>query len=78
MGECQLKALEFKIRENNLPCRGYVYVTTTSLEEMYQNAKYIWEHRSDWSGDDFWSDRVHTLEAMIQESRKGKYIFMKT
>lgn len=73
-----MKALEFKIKDNNLPCRGYIYLTTKELQDMYKVAKYTWEHRSDWSGDEFWSERVHTLEEMIQEAKKGKCIFLKT
>lgn len=73
-----LRAFEFQIRENDSPCKGLTYVTTSSLEDMYRDAKYRWEHLNDWSGENFWCDRVHTLEAAIQESRKGKYVFMKT
>lgn len=74
-----MKAFNFEIKEDNCPRKGLVWVTTSNLEDMYKEAKYEWEHLPDWRcGEDFHSDRVHTLEMMIQESRKGKYIFMRT
>ena len=73
-----LKPLEFEVRDNPYPCRGRVWVSLESLEEMYRSSKYQWENRSDWHGDEYWCDRVHTLEAMVQKAREGKYIFMKT
>lgn len=73
-----MKAFEFQIRDNDFPCEGLVYLTISTLKEMYNDAKYRWEHLTDWSGDNFWCDRVHTLEAAIQEARKGKFVFMKT
>ena len=72
-----MKALQFEVRENPFPCKGSVLVGLESLENMYWDSKYQWEHRTDWHGDEYWCDRVHTLEAMVQQARQGKYIFMK-
>lgn len=69
--------LQFTVRDYSFPCRGQVFVSTSQLEEMYKEAKYEWEQLSNGRHDVVLCDIVHTLEAMIQESRKGKYIFMK-
>lgn len=73
-----MKAWKFEVRDYPFICRGKVLVTGSQLEDMYKKAKYEWEQISDGKHDNFYCDRVHTLEAMIQESRKGKYIFMNT
>lgn len=74
-----MKALEFEVQDNFIPSKGRIYLSEQMLEEMYWESKDQLENLSDWrNGENYWCDRVHTLEAMIQEARKGKYIFMKT
>ena len=72
-----LKAFQFSIRHDSYPHRGEVRLNTHMLESMYVECKEEWE-LSDGRHDDFLSDRVHTLEFLIHESRKGYNIYLKT
>ena len=73
-----IKAYQFVVRDDDFLHRGEVLLTTSSLEAMYKEAKEAWESGSGYSIDDFYADRTHVLEAMIHESRKGKFVFIKT